>query len=91
VATRGVADDDATAWTRGELVFDNEELTHVAAALRRWYGIELRMPAALRTRHVTATFRASESAPQVLSVLSAVLGAQVVMRGDTAVLSARSQ
>ena len=90
VATRGVADDESTSWTRGELVFDDAELTHVAAELRNWYGIELRLPDALRTRHVTATFRATDSAQHVIGVLSAVLGAQVRMQGDTAVLSTGS-
>lgn len=90
VATRGVADEESTAWTRGELVFEDAELTHVAAELRNWYGIELRMSDALRTRHITATFRASDSARHVIDVLGAVLGARVRMQGDTAHLSTGS-
>jgi transmembrane sensor len=60
----GVADD--TAWTSGRLVFRDAPLPEVAAALRRWYGIELRATdPAIAGRHLTATFR-GDPLPRVL-------------------------
>lgn len=86
VAQRAAALDDDLAWTRGELVFVDAPLERVAAELRRWYGVELRVDdPALTGRHLTASF-AGEPAPQVLRVIALALGAELQMRGDTAVL-----
>lgn len=72
------------AWTRGRLIFDDAPLSRVAGDLRRWYGIELVLEdAALRDRHLTATFE-GEPAAQVLDVIGLALGVRVELRGDTA-------
>jgi transmembrane sensor len=87
---RGRATDDDLAWTRGQLVFRDATLTDVAAALRRWYGVELRPgDAAVAARRLTASFD-GEDAEQVLNVIALALGAEMTLRGDTAVLSAAS-
>jgi transmembrane sensor len=79
-----VADD--TAWTSGRLVFRDAPLVEVAGALRRWYGVELRVAdPTLARRHLTATFR-GEPLPEVLRVVGLALGARVDRRGDTVVV-----
>ncbi|HEX8696458.1 MAG TPA: FecR domain-containing protein [Longimicrobium sp.] len=89
VPERAAATDDDLAWTRGRLVFRDAPLEQVASDLRRWYGVELRAgDAALAGRRLTASF-AGEAPERVLEVVALALGAEVEMRGDTAVLRAR--
>lgn len=89
VAERGGATEDDLAWTRGQLVFRDAPLAQVQADLRRWYGIELRAAdSSIADKHVTTTF-AGEPPRRVLEVLALILGADVELHGDTAVLRAR--
>lgn len=89
-AERAAATDDDLAWTRGRLVFRDAPLDRVAAELRRWYGIELRADdAAVARRRLTASFD-GETPADVLRVVGLALGADVTLRGDTAVLRAAS-
>lgn len=89
-AERAAATEDDLAWTRGRLVFRDAPLEEVAADLRRWHGIELRAgDAEVAGRRLTASFD-GESPADVLRVIGLALGADVAMRGDTAVLSAAS-
>ena len=86
---RGVSSEDDVAWMSGRLVFREASLDDVAAELRRWYGIELRVPdSTLAGRHLTASF-AGESRQRVLQVISLALGASAELHGDTVVLRAR--
>ena len=79
--------DGELAWTRGELVFRGAPVAEVAAAVRRWYGVELRIAdPALAGRHLTTSF-ASDSRERVLHVIALALGARVELRGDTAILT----
>ncbi|HEU4628964.1 MAG TPA: FecR domain-containing protein [Gemmatimonadaceae bacterium] len=88
VARRGALRDDAMAWTRGQLVFRDASLAEVAAELRRWYGLELRVEdSSLAGRHLTASF-AGEPAERVLDVIGLALGAELERRGDTVVVRA---
>jgi transmembrane sensor len=85
---RTAVTEDDLAWTRGRIVFSNAPLAQVSATLRRWFGIELRVAdPALADRHLTASFT-GESPEQVLKVIALALGAEVEMRGDTAVVRA---
>jgi transmembrane sensor len=85
-AERGAATEDDLAWTRGRLVFTDAPLARVADDLRRWYGVELRAgDPALAGRRLTASFD-GEPRESVLQVIALALGAEVEMRGDTAVL-----
>lgn len=78
----------ALAWTRGELVFRGARVGEVAAALRRWYGVELHVPdTALAGRHLTMTFT-GEPKGRVLEMIALALGARLQLHGDTAVLTA---
>jgi transmembrane sensor len=85
---RALATAEDLAWTQGRLVFRDAPVAQVAADVRRWYGVELRAddPAVAR-RRLTASFT-NESADDVVRVIALALGAEVAMRGDTAVLHA---
>ena len=84
VSRRGTQED--MAWMRGRLVFREAPITEVAASLRRWYGIELRVAdESLASRHLTATF-SGEPPQRVLEVIRLVLGADIERRGDTVIV-----
>lgn len=84
VSRRGTNED--MAWMRGRLVFREAPLSEVAASLKRWYGIELKVTdESLASRHLTATF-SGEPPERVLEVIRLVLGAQIEQRGDTVIV-----
>jgi transmembrane sensor len=86
VARRGSATEDDVAWMKGRLVFRDAPISQVAASMRKWYGIELRVAdKALNNRHLTATF-AGESPERVLETIRLALGAEIERRGDTAIV-----
>lgn len=86
VARSGGASADDLAWTSGQLVFREAPLDEVAAELRRWYGIELRVDdPALASRHLTASF-SGDPAKQVVQVIALAVGAQAAWHGDTVVM-----
>jgi transmembrane sensor len=87
-ASRGAEIADDLAWTRGRLVFRDASVAELAADLRRWYGVELRVTdSSLLARHFTGSFQ-DEPVNRVLDVISLALGARVEQRGDTAALRA---
>lgn len=87
-AERAAATPDDLAWAQGRLVFRDAPLDEVAAELRRWYGIFLRAEdETVAGRRLTASF-GDEPPADVLRVIGLALGADVTMRGDTAVLRA---
>lgn len=74
---------DELAWTTGRLVFRDAALPEVADALRRWYGVDVRVTdPALAGRHLTASFQ-GEPVGEVLRVIGLALGARLDRRGDT--------
>ena len=84
VTRRGTSED--MAWMRGRLVFREAPLTEVIASLKRWYGLELKVPdESLASRHLTATF-SGEPPGRVLEVIRLVLGADIERRGDTVIV-----
>ncbi len=86
VAERHVDARDELAWTRGVLVFRGASIAEVAAGLKRWYGVELRVSdPTLAQRHLTTSF-AGESKERVLQVIALALGGHIELRGDTAIL-----
>jgi transmembrane sensor len=83
VASRGAATDDDLAWTTGRLVFRDASMSEVAADLRRWYGVTLKVTdSALLKRHYNASF-STESPARVMDVIALALGARADRRGDT--------
>ena len=88
VAKRGVVTGDDVAWMSGRLVFRETPMSEVAAAVKRWYGIELLLgEPSLAGRRITATFD-NETPDAMLDVLRLVLGAGIERHGDTAVVTA---
>lgn len=86
---RGGVQDADLVWTMGRLVFDDVPVRHVAEELRRWYGVGLTWSdPAIASRRLSASFQ-GESASEVLAVVAAVLGLEIEVRGDAAVLHPR--
>ena len=86
IARRGTASEDDIAWLKGRLVFREAPISEVVAAMRRWYGIQLRVTdQSLLDKHITATF-SGEPAERVLEVLRLTLGAEIERKGDTAIV-----
>ena len=71
---RAGATSDDLAWMSGHLVFRDAPVAQVAADLRRWFGIELRVDAALATRPLTTTFDRGQAASDVGRIVAAALG-----------------
>ena len=83
VAARGTATADDSAFAGGRLVFRDAPLTEVSAALRRWYGIELRASdSSLAHRRLTASFD-GEPVERVLAVVGMTLGVDLERNGAT--------
>ena len=86
VARRGAVTDDDVAWLKGRLVFREAPISEIVSSMRKWYGIELKVPdRTLASRHITASF-AGESPERVLEVIRLALGAEMERHGDTAVV-----
>lgn len=86
IARRGAATDDDLAWLKGRLVFREAPISEIVSSMRKWYGIELKVPdRTLASRHITASF-SGESPERVLEVIRLALGAEIERHGDTAVV-----
>jgi transmembrane sensor len=79
---RSAVSADDLAWTKGRLTFRDAPVAQVAADLRRWYGLELRVDSALAARHLTATFERGPG-DEVGSVIADALGGTLRKSGDT--------
>jgi transmembrane sensor len=79
---RAAATAEDVAWTKGRLTFRDAPVAQVAADLRRWYGLELRVDPALAAGRLTATFEAGP-AGDVGSVIAAAFGGSLQTAGDT--------
>ena len=89
IARRGAATDDDVAWLKGRLVFREAPISEIVSSMRKWYGIELKVPdRTLASRHITASF-AGESPERVLEVIRLALGAEIERHGDTAVVRSK--
>jgi transmembrane sensor len=85
-ACRGSVTDDDVAWLKGRLVFREAPISELVTSMRKWYGIELKVPdRTLASRHITASF-AGETPERVLEVIRLALGAEIERRGDTAIV-----
>lgn len=92
IARRGSATEDDVAWLAGRLVFREAPIDEVRTSIRKWYGIELRVTDPdIAGKRLTASF-AGESSDRVFEVLRLALGAEILRRGDTAIVrSARGR
>lgn len=90
VATaRGAAVARALAWTRNELVFDQQPMTDVLATIARWYDLEIRVadPRVAATL-VSAEF-STQSADEMLQALAIAVDAVVERNGRRVTLRGR--
>jgi transmembrane sensor len=90
-AHRASVTEDDLAWLRGRIIFRDTPLSEAAAQIRRWYGVDVRFAdASLRNQRLTATFD-GETRDQVLKTIALALGAEIELRGDTAILHAHGK
>ena len=88
VVERSASTQEDTAWTHGRLVLENAPLVDVVDAMRRWYGLDLRVTdPALASRRVTATFD-RETGAEAVRIVAAVMGGVVRVAGDTVTVTA---
>jgi len=85
--TRGGVTEEETAWTRGQLSYRDAPLSEVRADLRRWYGVTLDVQDSALAR-LTVTMPAQSDSAMVMKTIALALGADMVQRGDTLVLTA---
>ena len=84
---RGARVTDEVAWTRGRLVFANVPLEEAAERLGRWYDLDVRVPdPALGRRPVTGSY-ADEPVAQVLTLITAAVGARYEWQGRSVTIS----
>src|SRR2546426_3798011 len=78
---------DELAWTRGRLVFTNVPLEEVAERLGRWYDLDVRVAdPALARPPVTGSY-GDEPVAQVLTLITAAVGARYEWQGRTVAIS----
>ena len=83
---RGSVAPDAADWASGTLHFRDVPLSEVAATLKRWYGLELRITdASLAAKQITIDVNAGaiDGVPQELAL---AVGGEVLKRGDTTIV-----
>jgi ferric-dicitrate binding protein FerR (iron transport regulator) len=77
-------------WTRGELVFDDAELSNVARELERWYNVQVRIDdPTLRSLHFSAQLKIGVSLDEILSQVQLSLsseGVRAERRGNVVTL-----
>ena len=78
---RAAAGSDDLAWTHGRLVFRDASVTQVAADLRRWYGVEVRVDSVFAQRPVTANFDRAIAGLDVARIIAASIGGSVREEG----------
>ena len=84
---RGARVSDEVAWTRGRLVFASVPLGEAAQALSRWYDLDVRVAdPELARRPVTGSY-GDEPVAQVLTLITAAVGAHYEWEGRTVTLS----
>lgn len=85
VARRGAYRSGEDGWTSGALVYDGAPLSLVQDDLKRWYGLDVQVDAALAERKLTATFE-RQDADQLLRTLGLALGMRVQRTGAVVTL-----
>jgi transmembrane sensor len=88
---RGVKVADEVAWTRGRLVFASVPLGEAARALSRWYDLDVRVAdPELARRPVTGSY-SDEPVAQVLTLITAAVGARYEWQGRSVTISGTRQ
>ncbi len=71
---RGASTSEDVAWTTGRLVFRDAPVGQVAADLRRWFGIDLRVDSTFATRHLSTPFERGMSQSDIGRIVALALG-----------------
>ena len=67
------------SWTRGELTFEDAELSEVARELERWYDVQVRFDdSTLRSLHFSSQLRIGESLDEILRQVQMSLSSEGV-------------
>ena len=75
--------DALTLWRTGQLSFSNERFADAAAAIERWYEVDIDIPnPSLANARVTAAFATGQSVDEVLNVLAETLDARMTRAGN---------
>jgi len=84
---RGASADAEVAWTTGRLVFRGVPFAEAVRRIGRWYDLDLRIASPeLAGRPVTGSY-SNEPISEVLSLITAAVGARYEWRGRTVVIS----
>jgi ferric-dicitrate binding protein FerR (iron transport regulator) len=82
---------DELAWTRGRLVFGSVPLEEAARRLGRWYDLDVRVAdPELARRPVTGSY-GDEPVAQVLTLITAAVGARYDWQGRSVTISTTRQ
>ena len=88
--TRDVNIGSALSWTAGRLTFENVKLKDALRDIERWFGITINVrDAPLLDKGITATFT-TEPPSEVVALLATAVEGSGVLRGNSAVLTARN-
>jgi transmembrane sensor len=76
------------AWTRGRLVLDGVSLEEAAQRIGRWYDLDIQVvDAAVRRQPVSGSY-SNEPVAEVLTLITAAVGARYDMQGQTVTIRA---
>jgi transmembrane sensor len=78
---RGADVANDTSWTAGQVAFVATPLADVAAALGRWYDLDVEVPSALAGRRFSGTFAVNDPVEAVLQAVAHAAGAHATRRG----------
>lgn len=83
---RGAAAAEDIAWTEGQLVFRDAGLDQVAADVRRWFGLELRVDSSLARQRLNVAFDRNSGA-DVGRTIAAMIGGEAREDGRIVVIT----
>jgi transmembrane sensor len=79
----------ALAWTRNELLFDKQPMTHVLATISRWYDLDIHVADARVAATLVSAEFSTQSADEMLQALALAVDAVVERNGRRVTLRGR--
>lgn len=77
---------NATAWTRGTFVFDNDDLRSIIAELSRWYDLDVEYRGAVSSQTFFGTFSRSEAVESILEFLQTRTGVRLSIQNKSIIV-----
>lgn len=74
---------NATAWTRGTFLFDNEDLRDIISELARWYDLDVEYRGTVSSQTFFGTFSRSEAVESILAFLQTRTGVRLSIQNKT--------